>query len=74
MINFNKFFLYFFPGATAASFMDRIISFIGENAFECVKTHAFLNLSKESLIKIISSDYVSNFLHRIIKNAYVFLC
>lgn len=42
-----------------ASFMERCIIYIGENASECVKTNAFLNLKKEALIKLISSDYVS---------------
>ncbi|XP_037821832.1 uncharacterized protein LOC119610612 [Lucilia sericata] len=41
----------------AASFMERCIIYIGENANECVKTNAFLNLKKEALIKLISSDY-----------------
>ncbi|XP_061393009.1 uncharacterized protein LOC133328457 [Musca vetustissima] len=41
----------------AASFMERCIIYIGENARECVKTNAFLNLKKEALIKLISSDY-----------------
>uniref|UniRef100_A0A1A9WRK8 TLDc domain-containing protein n=1 Tax=Glossina brevipalpis TaxID=37001 RepID=A0A1A9WRK8_9MUSC len=40
-----------------ASFMERCIIYIGENASECVKTNAFLNLKKEALIKLISSDY-----------------
>ena len=39
--------------------MERCISYIGENATECVKTNAFLNLSREGIIKLISSDYVS---------------
>lgn len=38
--------------------MDRCITFIGENAGECVKTNAFVNLTKDGLIKLISSDYV----------------
>lgn len=38
--------------------MDRCITFIGENAAECVKTNAFVNLTKDGLIKLISSDYV----------------
>ncbi|XP_055907594.1 uncharacterized protein LOC129942603 [Eupeodes corollae] len=41
----------------AASFMERCIIYIGENATECVKTNAFLNLTKDGLIKLISSDY-----------------
>lgn len=43
----------------AASFVDRCITFVGENAAECVKTTAFLNLNKDGLTKLISSDYVS---------------
>lgn len=38
--------------------MERCITFIGENAAECVKTNAFVNLTKDGLIKLISSDYV----------------
>ncbi|CAH0729438.1 unnamed protein product, partial [Brenthis ino] len=43
-------------GKSASSFMERCISFIEENAPECVKSNAFLNLPKEALIKLISSD------------------
>jgi hypothetical protein len=41
------------------TFVDRCIAFIGENASECVKTSGFLTLSKEAIVKIISSDFVS---------------
>ncbi|XP_004522460.1 uncharacterized protein LOC101449859 [Ceratitis capitata] len=41
----------------AASFMERCIIYIGENAGECAKTNAFLNLTKDALVKLISSDY-----------------
>lgn len=41
------------------TFIDRCIAFIGESASECVKTSGFLKLSKEAIVKIISSDYVS---------------
>ncbi|XP_054168086.1 uncharacterized protein LOC128965417 [Oppia nitens] len=34
-------------------------SFVGENAIECVKTPTFLNLSKEALIHLVSSDYLA---------------
>ncbi|XP_059608145.1 uncharacterized protein LOC132255985 [Phlebotomus argentipes] len=44
-------------GAKCTAFMERCVSYIGENAAECVKTNAFLNLTKEGLIKLISSDY-----------------
>ncbi|XP_068618573.1 BTB/POZ domain-containing protein 19 [Battus philenor] len=43
-------------GKSASSFMERCIAFIGDNAADCVKTNAFLNLPKEALIKLISSD------------------
>lgn len=43
-----------------ASFLERCISYIGENASECVKTTSFLNLSKDGIIKLISSDCVSS--------------
>lgn len=42
--------------------MERCIIYIGENAGECVKTNSFLTLTKEALIKIISSDYVGTLL------------
>ncbi|XP_013172521.1 PREDICTED: BTB/POZ domain-containing protein 19 isoform X2 [Papilio xuthus] len=45
-------------GKSASSFMERCIAFIGDNAPECVKTNAFLNLPKEALIKLISSDFL----------------
>ncbi|XP_048487675.1 uncharacterized protein LOC105389031 isoform X2 [Plutella xylostella] len=45
-------------GNSASSFMERCISFIGDNAADCVKTNAFLNLPKEALIKLISSDFL----------------
>lgn len=38
------------------SLLDKCLTFIGENAAECVNTNAFLGLSQEALIKIISSD------------------
>ncbi|XP_075226146.1 serine-enriched protein [Lycorma delicatula] len=43
-------------GKGTKSFVERCVSYIGENASECVKTHSFLNLPKEALIKLISSD------------------
>lgn len=46
-------------GKAAAGFVERCVSFIGENAAECVKTNSFLSLPKEAVIKLISSDYVS---------------
>ncbi|RWS14833.1 Serine-enriched protein-like protein, partial [Dinothrombium tinctorium] len=37
-------------------FKDRCTAYIGENALECIKTPAFLNLPKEALIHLVSSD------------------
>lgn len=37
-------------------FMEKCINFIEENAVECVKSNAFLNCKKDTLIKVISSD------------------
>ncbi|KAJ0178557.1 hypothetical protein K1T71_006380 [Dendrolimus kikuchii] len=45
-------------GKSASSFMERCITFIGDNAADCVKTNAFLNLPKEALVKLISSDFL----------------
>nr|XP_022903631.1 uncharacterized protein LOC111415957 [Onthophagus taurus]XP_022903632.1 uncharacterized protein LOC111415957 [Onthophagus taurus] len=45
-------------GKAAAAFVERCTSFIGENAAECVKTNSFLSLSKDAVIKLISSDYL----------------
>ncbi|XP_065204116.1 BTB/POZ domain-containing protein 9 isoform X2 [Planococcus citri] len=39
--------------------VDRCISYIGENAAECMKTNSFLNLYKDALVKLISSDCVA---------------
>lgn len=55
-------------GKSASSFMERCIAFIGDNAADCIKTNAFLNLPKEALIKLISSDFVSTILFLIILN------
>ncbi|CAH1165789.1 unnamed protein product [Phyllotreta striolata] len=47
------------PGGKAASgFVERCVSFVGENASECVRTNSFLSLPKEAVIKVISSDYL----------------
>lgn len=45
-------------GKCADTFVDRCIAFIGENATECVKSNGFLNLSKDAIVKIISSDFI----------------
>lgn len=49
-------------GKCTDSFVDRCIAFIGENASECTKTNGFLKLSKDAIVKIISSDFVSTFM------------
>lgn len=41
------------------SFVDRCVAYIGENALECMQTSSFLNLSREALIRLISSDNAS---------------
>ena len=46
-------------GKCAESFVERCIAYIGEHASECVKSNGFLNLSREAILKIISSDFVS---------------
>lgn len=52
-------------GKGAKSFVDRCISYIGENAIECVKTNSFLNLPKDALVKLISSDCVCSGFHTV---------
>ncbi|KAF8773482.1 BTB/POZ domain-containing protein 19 [Argiope bruennichi] len=48
------------PGnKSGRSFLDRCTAYIGENAMECVKTSAFLNLPKDALIHLVSSDYLA---------------
>lgn len=47
-------------GKAASGFVERCVSYIGENAAECVRTNSFLSLPKDAVIKVISSDYVSN--------------
>lgn len=61
------FFAYFFislwiilGAKCTATFLDRCITYIGENAGECIKTNSFLNLTKDGIVKLISSDYVSS--------------
>lgn len=36
--------------------MEQCLNFIEQNAIECVKSNSFLNISKYTLIKAISSD------------------
>lgn len=45
-------------GKAAAGFVERCISYIGENASDCVRTNAFLSLPKDAVIKLISSDFL----------------
>ncbi|KAF7271972.1 hypothetical protein GWI33_015208 [Rhynchophorus ferrugineus] len=45
-------------GKSTAGFIERCVTYIGENAAECVKTNSFLSLPKEAVIKLISSDYL----------------
>ncbi|XP_066138937.1 serine-enriched protein isoform X3 [Euwallacea fornicatus] len=45
-------------GKATAGFIERCVSYIGENAVECVRTNSFLSLPKEAIIKLISSDYL----------------
>ncbi|CAG0916691.1 unnamed protein product [Notodromas monacha] len=42
--------------SSGATFVDTCVSYIGENAIECVRTPSFCALSKEALIRLISSD------------------
>lgn len=49
----------FLGGKSTAGFVERCVSYIGENAVECVRTNSFLLLPKEAVIKLISSDYVN---------------
>lgn len=58
-MSLNNFSLGFLGAKCTASFLERCITYIGEHATECVKTNSFLNLSKDAIIKLISSDYVS---------------
>ncbi|XKL69549.1 hypothetical protein PGB90_007318 [Kerria lacca] len=43
-------------GKSTKQLVDRCIAYIGENAIECFKTNSFLNLNKDALVKLISSD------------------
>ncbi|MCL4129863.1 UNVERIFIED_CONTAM: hypothetical protein GTU68_036996 [Idotea baltica] len=40
----------------SSSFVEKIVAFIGENALECFHSSSFLNLSRDALIRLISSD------------------
>ena len=42
------------------TFVDRCIHFVGDNASECFRTAGFLHLSKDALIRLVSSDYLAS--------------
>lgn len=48
----------FRSGAGNQNLVDKCCTFIEENASDVVKTEGFLNLSKEALIQLVSSDKV----------------
>lgn len=58
MVLFKYTSLQLLGGKAATGFVERCVSYIGENAAECVRTNSFLSLPKEAVIKLISSDYV----------------
>lgn len=41
------------------TFVERCVHFIGDNAIECFQTTAFLKLSKDALIRLVSSDHLA---------------
>jgi len=43
-----------------SSFVERCINFIGENASECFQSAGFLRLSKDALIRLVSSDHLAS--------------
>ncbi|GBP15840.1 Serine-enriched protein [Eumeta japonica] len=45
-------------GKCVSSWLERCIAYIGEHAAACVTTNAFLNLPKDALVKLISSDFL----------------
>jgi len=61
-------------GKGTKQLVDRCIAYIGENAVECFKTNSFLNLNKEAVIKILSSDCVSIEYVKSFQTAYCTLC
>jgi len=42
------------------SFVEQCINFIGENASECFQTPGFLKLSKDAVIRLVSSDHLAS--------------
>lgn len=49
----------YFPEADAERLLKYVMNFISEHSPECIQTPAFLNLSKEGITYLVSSDYVS---------------
>ena len=49
-----------FQSSASGDLVDKCRSFIEENAADVIKTYGFLNLSKEALIQLVSSDKVTN--------------
>ncbi|KAB7503220.1 BTB/POZ domain-containing protein 9 [Armadillidium nasatum] len=54
----------------SSNFVDKIVAFIGENALECLQSTSFLNLSREALIRLISSDNASILFHTLILKCF----
>ena len=42
------------------AFVERCIRFIGDNATECFRTDSFHRLSKDALIRLVSSDHLAS--------------
>lgn len=45
--------------SASPSFVERCVHFIGDNASECFQTTGFLRLSKDALIRLVSSDHLA---------------
>ncbi len=45
--------------SSGSSFVERCVHFIGDNASECFQTTGFLRLSKDALIRLVSSDHLA---------------
>ena len=45
--------------SSGSSFVERCVHFIGDNANECFQTTGFLRLSKDALIRLVSSDHLA---------------
>lgn len=44
---------------SSPAFVERCIQYVGDNASECFETHGFLKLSKDALIRLVSSDHLA---------------